>query len=379
MDKIKILAYKMDSYDTDFFIREVGNYSKNSIILVFDFDKIVVHHKPSNVYFKKETMNFVNIKYSKFRRSCSALSFFLTLEMFVKLFSMLCWKHRPEICIIESPYVAVVVGILQKFKLCGKSIYIPGDWLVNGNNKNLSSYIANNLLFPMLDYLSCKLCNIVLNHSKEIENKRYKFWGRKIAKIEKLYLPGREIRRKNTIPKKERNAICFIGNAREDSGIEIPIRLLAEVGKQQGLILKIIGPEVLHLKYLKALSNELGVGNYVEFLGFVEQNELIDKLSDCFCGINLLKNDNNYSTNTTPGKFIYYLQCLLPIITTEAAGAFANEIREYGLGLVIEPSQDVFVQAVNKIYKEQKQYRENIICYLNSCPKNIISEILCSL
>lgn len=376
MSKIDILAFKSYSYDTDSFIEDILFYSRNSILLISDFDKITVRYKPSNINFRESTISYFKTKNYKLNYYISPLLLGVNMFIFIKVVSTICWKYRPKVCWIENSYAAVIAGILRKCNLCGKSIYVPGDWVVSINNKKFLSYIANNLFFPILDYLACKLNDLVLNHTEKISKARYKFWGKKIAKKEKLYSYKMQIKASNTHTDKEKKAICFIGNMREDSGLDIAIKSLVEMRKKHDFIIKIIGPKRQHYEYVKKLSSKYDVEQYVEFPGFVDTDKLAEILSDCSCGINLVTNINSYSSYTIPGKLIHYLQYLLPVIVTEGIGPLTSIIRDNKLGVVIEPSQDAFIDAVFKIYDEQKQYRENIVRYINSIPKIDIRELI---
>lgn len=126
MSKIDILAFKSYSYDTDSFIEDIICYSRNSILLIFDFDKIAVYHKPSTINFKKRSIRFCKTKNQKLNYYISPLLFLVNTVIFIKFFLMIYWKYRPRIYWIENSYAAVIAGILRKCQLCEKSIYIPG-------------------------------------------------------------------------------------------------------------------------------------------------------------------------------------------------------------------------------------------------------------
>jgi len=231
MSKIDILAFKNYSYDSDSFIEDILCYSRNSILLISDFDKITVQHKPSNINFGKRTIRFYRAKSLRLNYYISPLLLWVNMFIFIKLLSKICWKYRPKVCWIENSYAAVIVGILRKCNLCDKSIYVPGDWVVSAQNRRVLSYVANNLFFPILDYLACKLNDVVVNHTEQIAESRYKYWGKKIAKKEKLYQYKMQIRADNSHGDTEKKAICFIGNMREDSGLDIAIKCLTDIRK----------------------------------------------------------------------------------------------------------------------------------------------------
>jgi len=374
MNRIDILAYKMYSYDTDAFIRDVLNYSKNSIIVVFDFDKIIIHHKPSNIEFKKDTIYYPSKRNLYFK----LLWYPIYLWQLTKLLFAICWKYRPRICWIENTDAAVIVGILRRLHLCAKSIYLPGDWVAGyRNKKDILGYIFKNIIFPVHDYLACKLNDMVLDHTKEIAEARYRFWNKEITKKHGLYGYKPQVRSVPANSGGDKRFLCFLGDIRKDSGLDIVIFALSEVRKKYDIALKVIGPENYErYEYLKKLAAELGVAQHVDFLGFVKTDKLAEVLSDCFCGINLLTSVDSYSSYTIPGKFIHYLQFLLPVLTTKGGGPFVSQIQEKGLGIVIEPHKDKVVGAIIDIYREQNSYRGNIIQYINSQPTMSIREFV---
>lgn len=377
MNRIDVLAFKMYSYDTDAFVEDILRYSRNSILLVHYFDKIVTQYKPPGVKLKANIINYINIRNQSMNYYFSPVVFLINIFLKCKLFLLICWKYQPKVCWMEDIYSALFIGLLRKFHLCKKSIYIPGDWVITSvSNKKLWSRIANNLCFPILDYLCCKLNDIVVNHVEKIEQARYEYWGRRIAKKEKLYSYKLQIRADDSNLDNKKNGICFIGNMREDSGLDIAIRSLVELRKRNDFIIKIIGPEGKYCEHLKKIPSIYNIEKYIEFLGFVETDKFGEILSECFCGINLITDINSYSYNTIPGKLIHYLQYLLPVIVTEGVGPFTACIQENGLGVVIEPSQDSFIEAVSTIYINQNQYRENIVRYINSMPEFDIKEII---
>lgn len=373
MNRIDILAYKMYSYDTDAFVRDVLNYSKNSIIVVFGFDKIAIYHKPSHIEFKNDTIYYPSKRNLYFK----LLWYPIYLWQLTKLLFAICWKYRPRICWIENTEAALIVGILRKLHLCNKSIYLPGDWVANyKHKKDFLGYIYRNLIFPLNDYLACKLNDMVLNHTEAITQARYNFWNKKITKKEGLYRYKLQIKAISTNCA-EKKFLCFLGDIRSYSGLDILISTLPEVRKKYDIAIKIIGPENYErYEYLKKLVAKLGVVQHVYFLGFVKTDQLAEVLSDCFCGVNLLTSADSYSSYTIPGKFIHYLQFLLPVITTKGGGPFVSQIQEKGLGLVIEPSKDKAIDAITTMYREQKNYRENIIRYINSLPDWSIKEVI---
>lgn len=377
MSKIDILAFKMYSSDTESFIDDIIGYSRNSIILVYDLDKIIVHYKPSNINFKEDTLVYFKTHNDRLNYYISPFLCIIHILRFLKLFLVICRRYRPKVAWIENTYAGMIVGFLRKCHLCDKSIYLPGDWLVNPiNKKRLFSYIGNNILFPIMDYLACKNNDLVLDHTPKITEARYNFWGRKIAKNEKLYIYRPKIKINDISPDKMNKNICFIGQMRKESGLDLAIKALKKIRQYQDISIIIIGPKIKEYEYFRRLSKQYHVEQYVKFLGFVETDRFIEILSDCFCGLGVITIKETYSFYTIPGKMMHYIQYMLPVIVTEGVGYFSTVVRDNKLGLVIGPSETEFIKAVCKIYDDQKEYRNNIIKYINSFPKTDIKELI---
>jgi len=377
-NRVDILAFKMESFDTEDFIKELISYSRDCIILVVDFDKMVIKYKPQNVSFQRNVFEFHKTKSNKLNNLILPFLFLLDILLLIRIFAAICFKYRPRICWIENLYVTFIIGILKKFHLCGKLISLSSDWLVNPAEKRLWSYIANNLLFPFLDYFGWRLSDVVLYGDERLAQARYRFWGRNIAKRKKMFspicFPGLSLKINNS--DRARNAICFLGDMRLDSGLDIAIKALFDIRKQEGIVLKIIGPQRQNYEYFKKLTTECRLEAYVEFFGFIEAGKLREILDDCFCGINILTSLNSYSNYAIPGKQIHYLQFLLPIIATEDAGILVPVIKEKALGIIIEPTQVAFKNSIIKVYKDQVEYRKNIINFINNIQRINIKELI---
>ncbi len=163
---------------------------------------------------------------------------------------------------------------------------------------------------------------------------------------------------------------------RKDSGLDLAIKALSKIRQDEDVSLIILGPKTHHYDYFKQLSKQYHVEQYVKFLGFVENDQFDKILSDCFCGINILTAKETYSYYTIPGKIMHYIQYMLPVIVTDGVGYFSSVVRNNKLGLVIEPSETEFIDAVYKIFHAQGQYRNNILRYVSSLPKIDIKELI---
>ncbi len=376
MNEIDVVAYKVESFDSDCFKEDLIAYSSNSIILMFNKNRIWVAYKPEYCKIKKNIMKFLLINKPKVFYNLYPLLFIIDHFRIFYFFLSICLKYRVKVVLIENTYVAAIVGVLGIFNLFQKMIYLPGDWLAGDKTKKgIRSYIGSNIMFPFFDYLACRLSDITLNGTKSMADARYNYWGRSISKKELIFLNRLEIKTKYTDLKNNRNKIVFIGNIREDSGLELIIKSLNIIRKSFNITLKIVGANNKYYTSLNKLAEKYQVEQYIEFVGFVDRDNFEEVFSDCFCGINLLMTKNSYTSKTLPAKVFDYLQYLLPVIITENIGPAVEIVQSNKFGLVIEPSEDKFVEALINIYKDQELYRKNIVnYYINSLPTMNIND-----
>lgn len=376
MRQVQFLACKMYSYDTDSFINDALNYSRDSIIFVFDFEKFKCFHRPSDISLAQEEVRLLHFSDPTLNRCLAPFCFMINIFLIFFLFSRLIMKYRPSVCWMENTYAAFATGIFRRLRYCSKSFYLPGDWPMTSRYSNFWSFLANGVLFPFLDYWACRFNDVVLNHTQEIAQARYRLWNKKIAAKEALYDYKLKIKIPEGTLKKDGRAICFLGSPRKDSGLDLAILALPELRKHHDFTLKIVGPKRQGYDFFKNLSVREGVESYVQLLGFVETQNLPEVFSDCFCGLNLITDRNSYTSFTIPGKLIHYFQHLLPVIVTDGIGPMVQILKVHQLGLVIEPNIESFVKASLEIYKKREVFRENIKKYIATQPhvdiKNLI-------
>jgi len=377
MRKIDILAYKFDVDNTDEFNADLILFSKNSVILNWNSRKIWVQYKPDDLKLMITQVTFLNIHNKPLRY---LLSPFLMLahcfEVFFYFF-YICLKARPKIFIVENFLEGVIAGIIRRLDLAEKSIYIPCDWFQGHDYGRVISNLANNVLFPRLDWLACKLNDLTLDRPSHITQARNAYWKRNIptTKIKFFQQPRLKVVNR-TAQVKSRN-ICFIGEMREDSGLDIAIKALPAIRRNLDIRLKVLGNKRLNYQNFKKLAQDCGVAPFVSFLGFVDRSNFEATLSDCFCGISLLKTLDSYSSYGLPSKIMYYFLYQLPVITTQGLAADdALTIKNNNLGLIINPTVEDFVQAAVKVYAQQDIYPESIKKYIVSFPKTGIIDIL---
>ena len=365
MDKqIDILAYKIESFDSDYFRESLVSYSPNSILLIFNQKKIWFSYRPLNCKIRSRDFRFFRFSNPKLNYYIYPILFLIDHFRIFKLLLSICLRQRPKVLLVENTYVAAIIGIIRKCNIVKKMIYLPGDWLAGSKNVGMWNNIGNNMVFPFFDYWACRFSDVTLDCTEYIAEARSNFWKRKISKREIVYRPMLKTKVRSVNDNRKR--IVFVGNVREDSGLELVIRILGTVRINLDISLKIIGAYNDKCAFLYKVAQECRVEKYVEFLGFAERYKFEELFSDCFCGINILTSEYSHTTKTFPAKVLDYLQYLLPVIVTNNVGIIVKDIQSQELGLVINPNEAELAEALIEIYTNWKKYIESITRYINS-------------
>ena len=364
----------MDSFDKNLFTQDILSYNKNSMMFFYDFQGIHLENKPDHVKWFPTTIKFPWLKNGTRFNLLLPFLWIIFFGTFLLLSVIICVVYRPKVCLTESPWVGMVFGVARKINLCKTFIYCTGDWLANQSDKGFLSRLANDYLFVFTDYIAITTCDLADSYSKLCNEARERHWGRKLAKnIYHRYPPPIHIYTKAISPKK--NKICFLGQVRKDSGLDLILPLLPALHRDIGAKLKIIGPSTIERTRLEATVKSLGLEPFVELYGFLPLDELEEVMKDCFCGINLITNDKSYSSFALPGKFIQYLQMKIPILATQNNG-IVDVIIENNLGVIIEPNANLILSSLLNLYKDQKSYMGNIIKYAKDYPYLSIKDYL---
>ena len=364
----------MDSYEKKICTKDFLSYSKNSMLFFYDFNCIHLEYKPAHVKWFPTTIKFPFPKNKNFAKLISPFTWVIFFGTFLFLSVIICIIYRPKVCLTEVTWVAAVFGIARKIGLCKKFIYCTGDWLANQGNKGLLSRLANNYLFVFMDYIAFTTCDLVVSESKLANEARERYWGRQLSRtIHHLLPPPVEVY-PNAIPDTRTN-ICFLGQVREDSGLDLILPLLPELHRDIGAKLKIIGPPSIERTLIEETVESLGLKNFVELYDFLPLSELEEVLKDCFCGINLIKDEESFTCLATCGKLIQYLQMKMPILASNNNG-IVDVIEENNLGIIIETKASVITSSIRKLHKDQKNYTTNIIKYAEKNPYLSIKDYL---
>jgi glycosyltransferase involved in cell wall biosynthesis len=372
--RLDFVSLKMDSYDKNLFTQDILSYSKNSMLFFYDFQEIRLEYKPDHVKWFPATIKFPFLKNHALSNLLLPFLWIIFFVTFLLLATIICVLYRPKVCLTENIWVGAVFGVARKIGLCKTFICVSSDWLANQGRKGFLSRLANNYLFVYMDYIAITTCDLVDSQSKLVNEARERYWGRQLSRTIYHRHPPPVAVSPYAISDTRTN-ICFLGQVREDSGLDLILPLLPELHRDIGAKLKIIGPSSIERTRIEETVKSLGLKNFVELHGFLPLSELEEAMKDCFCGINLIKDEESFTCLAVCGKFIQYLQMKMPILATKNNGII-DVIEENNLGIIIEPSASLILTSIHNLYKDQKNYITNIIKYAEKNPYLSIKDFL---
>lgn len=371
------LAYKVESFDTEVFIKDLIQLWPNSLVLVFNRHGVRIGYQPPGSSEKENLFRFWRFGNPKLDYLFYPFFFVLDLLRLFHLVGFLCVRFRVKRLLVENTFLAALLSILRRLRLVDKMVYVPGDWLA-GNKTQLGiwSKIGNDIVFPLFDYCACRFSDVTWNCTSLLSEKRKQWWKKNICPKEVISPYRLEVKTSQESLSGQRRKIIFLGKARPDSGIELVLRSLKIIRKSLDVTLKIVGPNEVEVDRLKALARQQEVEPYLEIAGFTQREMFGQILAEGFCGINLLTTENSYTSMTLPAKIFDYLQYLLPVIVTEHVGFVTADIDKFGLGRVIETTPDSLIEALTEIFEKQHEYRNRIFQYIVSQRVVPLREIL---
>ena len=134
--------------------------------------------------------------------------------------------------------------------------------------------------------------------------------------------------------------ILYVGRLDRIKRVDLTIRALAET--RQPVTLKIAGKGP-HRRELEALVTELGLGDRVEFLGFVSEEEVIELYAGCFAVV-LSPHDEDYGFTTLEALFAGK-----PVVSTDDAGGVLEWVRDGDTGFVVPAETSAIADRIDHL------------------------------
>ena len=102
-----------------------------------------------------------------------------------------------------------------------------------------------------------------------------------------------------------------------------------------------------HGDALRALAEEIGVADRVDFLGFVSDEDVLDLMAGCF-GMVLTPHDEDYGFTTLEAFFAGK-----PVVTTSDAGGVLEFVEDGATGFVVQPDPGEVAARIDDLYNDR--------------------------
>jgi len=254
--------------------------------------------------------------------------------------------------------------ILKKLGRIDKTVFWAGDFVPNlrftASWKNIIYFQENRFVL--------KHCDFAWNISPRIEKLREKMYGIKSKRPQRIVPIGIWTSRRVKLPieKIHRHRVLFVGHLLEKQGVQLVLKAIPEIRKA------IIDFEFLVIgkgnyePALRCLVKELGIENYVLFVGYKSDEEMEELSSHCACAVAPydMKTDT-WTRYADPGKIKNYLASGLPVILTNVPYN-AYEIQRRRCGIVIRYDADELAKAIVTLLTNEpllEEYRSNAFEY----------------
>ena len=381
--RVDLLLCKFITYDQSWFTQEALAYSDNSILYFIDFDKIILKHKPDHIKGLPRVIYYPSPKNQKFY-SLTFPFFWAPMHILIIsiLFLYITLRFRPKTVWTDNTWVGGLWSILKILIGFDCFIYDSRDWIATDSKKSFFSYFANNVVWPRVDYLATVTSDLQINITERVRLMRNQFWKKEVSQNLVLYGYPLPIKIAKEATDRHKNNICYVGQIREDTGLELLIPLMPKLYETHGIKLKILGPATLHHKEphknkIMHLVSSGGFGNYVQFYDWIDsEEEFHNTIKDCFCGISLFTSSTSYHSMAIPGKISVYLQMVIPLLVTHGNGDFTEVIKKYDLGYVINPDRNEIMDPILNLYNKQQYFSKNIRNYAEKFTQKTVTEYI---
>lgn len=296
-------------------------------------------------------------------------------DVILTLWWILGQKREKDIYIGSDNLSAFLGLVLKKLGKVEDVILYTIDYLPKRFNNPIF-----NFLYHFFDRQCLAHCRVIWNVSPRIAKAREEFRGLNEREYKpQIVVPlGMWYDRIPKIPtkKKDRHTIVFMGHILEKQGLDAVINALPMIIRSVPQIkLRIIGTGPYEKK-LESLAKAKGVDKHIEFLGYIEKHEDVEKLlAQSTVAVAPYKPDpESFTYFADPGKIKNYLAAGLPVILTDVP-AIAKEIKNKEAGIICDYNPERIAQCIITFLADRrrlKRFSKNATKYAKSFDWNII-------
>lgn len=336
--------YLKDKVNTLLFIGHPFSYreEKNSFYRFYRDGKLIIEHKAI-------AWNFPDI-------------FVYLKDAFYTFWWILKESEKYDFYIGSDNFDAFLGLILKRLGKVENVILYTIDYMP----KRFKNQILNNL-YHFFDRQCLKFCKIVWNVSPVMAKAREERSRLKEEEcVPQIIVPlGMWYKRipKLSFEKKKRYQLVFMGHILEKQGLDVVISAMPAILKKVPFAKLLIIGSGEYEDRLKGLVGNLKIGKNVEFAGYVEKHEDVERMvAESTISLAMYKPDpTSFTKWADPGKLKIYLAAGLPIILTSVPPV-AREIETKKCGIIAEYSEkDLADKAIRLLtsIRMLKEYQKN--------------------
>ncbi len=193
-----------------------------------------------------------------------------------------------------------------------------------------------NRVYHLIDRLAAQHADVVWNVSSAIETARRARDGRAAAPqvVVPLGTYYDRIPRSSSAPPAPR--LAFLGHLLEKQGLQLVIEALPSIRRRLPAVTLLVLGDGPYRAALERQSADLGVGQAVEFAGFIDDHREVERrLAACTLGVApYVPDPDSFTRFADPGKIKTYLACGLPVVLTDVP-PIARLLEERGAGRIV--------------------------------------------
>jgi len=268
--------------------------------------------------------------------------------------------------------------VLRRLGKVKKVIY----YVIDYNPRRFQNKFLN-YVYQKIDQFSVKHADETWNLSPRMEEARQKYFNFSGGKQKVVPIGIWHDRfERPEFSKINGKTLVFMGNILEKQGVQYVLRAIPDIIKEVSDFKFLVIGGGDYLEKLKEQSRQLGIEKYVEFVGYVEKHEDVERMiANSALAIAMYeKYDTSGNLSFTyfadPGKIKSYLAGGLPVLLTDVSYN-AKEIEEKRCGFVIDNDSKNITEAVVSILKNEeilKEYRQNALEYSRKFDWSLIFE-----
>lgn len=347
-------------------LQELKKYCDIKVIFPYAYVPRISFFNPYYRFSKIKNKEFVegievyHPKYFMFPRVLfikKFLSFFLVFESLFshrnskKVAKRIMRDWNPDIIHMHSPLSGGLLGVKIK-RVYNKPLLVTvhGEDITLHSKKALSKHLIKFTLRNS-DAIVC-VSEFLKKKINSMGIKKNKFFISPMgAPLDKFKLIGtNKVRRTLNLPNNKK-IILFVGHLITRKGVEYLIRAVKRVlKKDKNILCCIIGKGHLE-EYLKKLTSDLGLNDYIRFLGVKTNKEVIPYMNACDLLVLPSLNEG------LPVVLCEALACGKPVVATRVAGT--PELVNNDVGYLVKPKDvndltEKIVLALNKKWEKEK-------------------------